>query len=88
MVSGYAAFQQRYPFLCGHVQFEELVPMPHRITSSIFMGSRPFKLTLAEDVSWLHKLGITHLIVNADQVLASQDGLNVLRFVYSNLCVF
>ena len=75
----YDVFRNRYPFLCGDVQFDELVPMPHRITSSIFMGSRPFKVTLAESVRWLHELSITHVIVNTEQPLASQEGLAVLR---------
>ena len=53
--------------------------MPHRIMSSIFMGSRPFKLALAEDVSWLHKLGITHAIVDSEFVLSNEVGLTILR---------
>ena len=61
----YEQFAREYGFLCGHVEFTDLFPLPHRITKTVFLGSRVFPITKTA----LIPLGITHLIVSKHQQL-------------------
>ncbi len=74
---GYNAFSTEYTFLCGHVSFESMFPLPHQISPSLFLGSRV--ISLSADV--LSKLQITHLIVSSSQKLDWSElrGVSVLQ---------
>lgn len=74
---GYQEFLSEYPFLCGHVLFEEMFPTPHQIVRQVFMGSRV--VPLSHDC--LMKMGVTHMIISEFQELDLRelDGVMVLR---------
>ena len=74
---GYDAFCSEYEFLCGHVTFESMFPLPHQITQNLYLGSRV--VPLQREV--LSQLKITHLIVSASQRLdwAELQGVSVLQ---------
>ncbi|CAI7989054.1 hypothetical protein GBAR_LOCUS108, partial [Geodia barretti] len=60
----YEDFAAEYSFLCGHVDFMTMEPLPHRITKHIFLGSRVIPLT---HTALCVRLGITHMIVSRHQ---------------------
>lgn len=74
---GYEIFCSEYDFLCGHISFESMFPLPHQVTSSLYLGSRV--VSLNKDV--LSKLKITHLIVSLSQKLdwTELQGVSVLQ---------
>lgn len=74
---GYDAFYTEYPFLCGHVEFGDMFPLPHQISRQLFLGTRVFPLT--KDA--LSKLKITHVIVSDFQDVDWEqlEGVTVLR---------
>ena len=61
----YEEFAGKYSFLCGHVDFATMDPLPHRISEHIFLGSRVIPLTKRA----LSVLEITHMIVSRHQEL-------------------
>ena len=73
---GYEAFREEYPFLCGHVDWNNLFPLPHQVSRNLFLGTRVFPLTK----DCLEKLGITHIIVSQFQKIdwTELDGISVL----------
>ncbi len=74
---GYEVFCSEYQFLCGDISFESMFPLPHQISSSLFLGSRVVSLT--QDI--LSKLLITHLIVASSQKIEWSElrGVSVLQ---------
>lgn len=62
----YEDFAAEYSFLCGHIDFMTMEPLPHRITKHIFLGSRVIPLTKQ---ALSNRLGITHMIVSRYQPL-------------------
>lgn len=74
---GYEAFKQEYPFLCGHVDWNALFPLPHQVNHNLFLGTRVFPLKK----DCLKKLGITHVILSQRQKInwRELDGISVLR---------
>ena len=74
---GYDTFRSEYEFLCGHVTFESMFPLPHQITPNLYLGSRV--VSLRRDV--LSQLKVTHLIVSTSQHLewAELQGVLVLQ---------
>lgn len=74
---GYDAFCAEYPFLCGHVEFDDMFPLPHQISRQLLLGTRVFPLTKET----LAKLKITHVIVSDFQDVDWEqlEGITVLR---------
>ena len=74
---GYDAFKKEYPFLCGHVDWSSMFPLPHQVDRNLFLGTRVFPL----EKDCLKKLGITHVIVSEFQKInwRELDGISVLR---------
>ena len=74
---GYKAFEKEYSFLCGHVDWNSMFPLPHQVNRNLFLGTRVFPL----EKDCLAKLGITHIIVSEFQKLSWRelDGISVLR---------
>lgn len=75
---GYEAFQREYPFLCGHVDWNSMFPLPHQVNRNLFLGTRVFPL----ERNCLQKLEITHVIVSEFQKIhdwSELDGISVLR---------
>ena len=74
---GYEAFQKEYPFLCGHVDWSNMFPLPHQVNRNLFLGTRVFPL----EKDCLRKLEITHVIVSEFQKInwSELDGISVLR---------
>ena len=74
---GYEAFKKEYPFLCGHVDWSKLFPLPHQVNCNLFLGTRVFPL----EKDCLNKLEITHVIVSDFQKInwRELDGISVLR---------
>ena len=74
---GYKTFEKEYPFLCGHVDWSSMFPLPHQVNRNLFLGTRVFPL----EKDCLAKLGITHVIVSEFQKLnwRELDGISVLR---------
>lgn len=73
----YHVFCSKYGFLCGHVSFESMFPLPHQINPNVFLGSRVIPLTK----ECLSKLGITHMILSTYQSLDwhELEGISILR---------
>ena len=61
----YHEFESKYSFLCGNIDFNDMHPLPHRITEHVFLGSRVIPLTREA----LTTIGITHMIVSKHQKL-------------------
>ena len=61
----YQEFEREYGFLCGHVDFMDMFPLPHRISKHLFLGSRVILLTKKV----LATLEVTHMIVSKHQDL-------------------
>lgn len=74
---GYEAFKKEYPFLCGHVDWSSMFPLPHQVNRNLFLGTRVFPL----EKGCLRKLEITHVIVSEFQKInwRELDGISVLR---------
>lgn len=74
---GYEAFRGEYGFLCGHVQFTEMFPLPHQITRNLFLGTRVFPM----ESQTLAALCITHVVVSEYQKLDWKQlhGITVLK---------
>ena len=74
---GYEAFKKEYPFLCGHVDWSSMFPLPHQVNRNLFLGTRVFPL----EKDCLRKLEITHVIVSEFQKInwRELDGISVLR---------
>ena len=73
----YQDFQQEYGFLCGHVEFSSMFPLPHQINDYLFLGSRVIPL----DGTSLAQLCISHMIVSDKQALKWEGlkGIEVLH---------
>lgn len=73
---GYEAFKKEYPFLCGHVDWSNMFPLPHQVNHNLFLGTRVFPL----EKDCLRKLEITHVIVSKFQKInwRELDGISVL----------
>ncbi len=61
----YETFRREFDFLCGHVDFATMFPLPHQIMEYLFLGSRVFPMKQ----ECLSKLCISHMIVSENQVL-------------------
>lgn len=74
---GYEAFKKEYPFLCGHVDWSSMFPLPHQVNRNLFLGTRVFPL----EKDCLRKLEITHVIMAKSQKFnwSDLDGVSVLR---------
>lgn len=74
---GYEAFKKEYPFLCGHIDWSSMFPLPHQVNRNLFLGTRVFPL----EKDCLRKLEITHVIVSEFQKInwRELDGISVLR---------
>lgn len=74
---GYEAFKKEYPFLCGHVDWSSMFPLPHQVNRNLFLGTRVFPL----EKDCLKKLEVTHVIVSEFQKInwRELDGISVLR---------
>ena len=74
---GYEAFKKEYPFLCGHIDWNSMFPLPHQVNRNLFLGTRVFPL----EKDCLRKLEITHVIVSEFQKInwRELDGISVLR---------
>ena len=74
---GYEAFKKEYPFLCGHVDWTSMFPLPHQVNRNLFLGTRVFPL----EKDCLRKLEVTHVIVSEFQKInwRELDGISVLR---------
>ena len=74
---GYEAFKKEYPFLCGHVDWSSMFPLPHQVNRNLFLGTRVFPL----EKDCLRKLEVTHVIVSEFQKInwRELDGISVLR---------
>lgn len=59
---GVAAFQQRFPSLCGLVAAGNMEPTPHWVAPNLFLGSRAVPHTAAS----LMRFGVTHMIVSSE----------------------
>ena len=74
---GYEAFKKEYPFLCGHIDWSNMFPLPHQVNRNLFLGTRVFPL----EKDCLRKLEVTHVIVSEFQKInwRELDGISVLR---------
>jgi len=57
---GYSAFQKEYPFLCGNINPNDMIPLPHQIEPNLFVGSRAFEPSHKS----LSLFGINHVIIH------------------------
>ena len=55
---GFEAFQAKYSYLCGTMEFVDMTPIPHEITPNLYLGSRAMEYNKTE----LQKLGMTHFV--------------------------
>lgn len=74
---GYDAFSKQYDYLCGHLTFTEMSPLPHHVTENIYLGSRAVPL----EIVYLNSLHITHLILSQQQSIEWDQltGISVLK---------
>ncbi len=74
---GYEAFHDEYSFLCGHIEFTEMYPLPHQITRNLFLGTRVFPVKSQS----LADIRVTHVIVSEYQNLdwSELHGITVLK---------
>lgn len=81
----YDSFASEYPFLCGHVRFEEMFPLPHQITRNVFMGSRVVPMSGHA----LSKMGISHVIISEHQDIDMEELKNVhLELIFKIILIF
>ncbi len=77
MEGGYEAFRSEYEFLCGHVEFAEMYPLPHQIARNLFLGTRVFPVKSQN----LAALRITHMVLSEYQNVNWEElhGITVLK---------